>query len=180
MAILDSTKSAEDISMRRFPLLCLGILLVLAGCTAGPIGGQEGSVAVTVNNSANVTYTFEVSVVELPANVTLRRSDGINSTGPIGPGLTTTEPPDNEFYTAVELPDSAKRNGQYSLEPGEENHSSIEEFPRNFAVVVVIYQDENEIVSWVSATCDGNLVFLEVTMFHYGSGSAYNCEGSLF
>jgi len=107
--------------MRRLPILCLGILLVLAGCVAGSIGGQEGSVAVTVNNSANATYTFEVSVVGYPTNVTLRRSDGINSTGPIGPGLTTTEPPDNEYYTAVELPDPAKRNGQYSLEPGEEN-----------------------------------------------------------
>lgn len=178
--MVDNTKSVEDILMRRFPLLCLGILLVLAGCVAGPIGGQEGSVAVTVNNSANDTYTFEVSVVEYPANVTLRRSDGINSTGPIGPGLTTTEPPDNEHYTAVELPDSAMRNGRYTLDPNEMDQSSIEEFPRDFAVVVVIYQDENEIVSWVSATCDGNLAFLDVTMFHYGSGSAYNCEGALF
>jgi hypothetical protein len=60
------------------------------------------------------------------------------------------------------------------------NRSSIEEFPRDFAVVVVIHRDEYEIVSVVSVTCDGNLAYLEVTMFHYGSGSAYNCQGSLF
>lgn len=166
--------------MRLFPLLCLSILLILAGCAAGSFTGQEESADVIVNNSNNVTHTFEVFVVEFPANVTLRRSDGINATGPISQGLSTTEPPDGEYYTAVELPDSARLYEQYSLEPGETNRSSIEELPGNFAIVVMIYQDRNKIVSWVSVTCDGDLAFLEVTMFDYGSGSAYNCESGFF
>ena len=165
--------------MHRRWLLCLGLLLVLAGCTAGPFGGQDKPVAVTVNNSANVTqaHTFEVSVIEYPANVTTRRDDGLTGNYRVGPGIATNSPGENHTWTSVELPDSARLHGRYTLAPGEENQTSIEEFPADFAVVVVIYQDENEIVSWVSAHCDGDLAFLEVTMFHYGSGSAYNCEG---
>lgn len=166
---------------RLLPLLCLGLLFVLAGCAAGPFGGQEGSVTVTVNNSANVTqtHTFEVWVIEYPGNVTVRRSTGYDYTDDINPGLSTREPGDDHTVTAIEFPDSARVHGRYTLEPGEINRSEIHEFSSDFAVYVVIYQNEH-VVSRVSAHCDGDLVFLEVTMFHYGSGSAYNCEGGLF
>lgn len=165
--------------MRPFLLLCLGILLVLAGCAAGPIGGQEESVRLTVNNSNDSTHTFEAWVVEYPGNVTVRRSTGYDYTEDINPGLSTREPGDYHTVTAIEFPDSARLHGRYTLDPGEMNRSEIEEFPSDFAVYVVIYRDEH-VVSRVSAHCDGNLVFLEVTMFHYGSSSAYNCEGRLF
>jgi hypothetical protein len=169
--------------MRPLSLVCLGVLLILAGCTAGPFAGlfgQEDSVTVSVNNSDNVTHTFEVSVVKLPADATVRRDDGLSGEVELGRGgVTTNEPGDNHTYTAVELPDSAKLHGRYTLGPREMNKSSIEEFPRNFAVVVVIYE-EDEIVSWVSSTCDGSLVFLEVTMYDYGASPAFNSEGTLF
>ncbi|MFC6993813.1 hypothetical protein ACFQH3_20100 [Haladaptatus sp. GCM10025707] len=80
----------------------------------------------------------------------------------------------------VELPDSARLHGRYTLAPGEENRSSVKELPADFAVVVVISRDEAEIISYVTAHCDGDLVFLDVTLFEYGPGSAYNCEGGLF
>ncbi|WP_276249197.1 hypothetical protein [Haladaptatus sp. YSMS36] len=163
--------------MRPLPILCVCVFLVLAGCSLGPTG-QEGPVTVVVNNSANETHTFEVWVVEYPANVTVRRSDGNVATGDVGPGLATHEPGPH-YFTAVELPDSARLHSRYPLESNAMTQTKIEQFPADFAVVVVISHDAR-IVSWVSAHCDGDLVFVEVTMFEYGSGSAYNCEGGLF
>lgn len=161
-------------------LVWLGVLivvLVIGYALSGPVGSlfwQTGPVNVTVSNAANQTHMFEVSVVEYPSNVTIRRSDGRVATGDINPGLSTHEPGPH-YFTAIELHGSHGPRDRYVLEPGEEAHSSIEEFPSEFAVVVVIYQDENEIVSWVSAHCSGNLDLLEVIMFHYGSGSSLYC-----
>jgi hypothetical protein len=152
---------------------------VVVGWTAGPFVEQDGSVPVTVNNSANVTHTFEVWVVEYPGNVTIRRSTGYDYTEDINPGLSTREPGDYHTVTGVEFPDSARLRGQYTLNPDELNRSNIDGLPTDFAVYVVVYQNDH-VVSRVSAHCGDELAFLEVTMFHYGWGSAYNCEGGLF
>jgi hypothetical protein len=167
--------------MRHASILCLGLLLILAGCAAGPFGGQEGPVTVTVNNSANLTqtHTFEVWVVKYPGNVTVREENGYEYTDDINPGLSTREPGDYHTVTAIEFPDSARLHGRYRLESSEMNHIQIRKYPSSFAVYVVIYHNDH-VVSRVSAHCDGDLVSLDVTMFHYGSGSAYNCQGGLF
>jgi len=168
--------------MRLLTRLGLVALLVLAGCAAGPFSGpstQEESATVGANNSANVTYTFEVSVVELPANVTIRRDDGVNVTTDIPQGLSSHSSGEHHTFTAVELPETARLHGRYTLAPGEENRSVIKEFPPNFAVVIVIYQDENEIIEWVSANCDDlALVGLRVTTHPDSAGRAsatYQC-----
>jgi hypothetical protein len=170
--------------MRVFPILCLGILLLIAGCTAGPFGGpsaQEEPASIVVNNSADVTQTFEVWVVELPANVTYRRSDGLTGSWDIGEGVGSVEPGDNRTYTWVTLPESARLHGRSVLDPGEENWSSIEEFSRDFAVVMVVYQSENEIIEWASANCaDQNLLYLKVRSRHIKANAdvvvSFNCE----
>lgn len=165
--------------MRILQVLSLAALLMLAGCTGG-LFGQNAPTAVTVDNSDNVTHTFEVMVVELPANATIRRDDGLSGVVDLGAGgVTTNDPGENHTYTAVELPESARLHSRYSLEPRERNRTSIEEFPRDFAVVVIIYEGDN-IVAWVSSTCPGNLVFLRVTMNDYGASASFNCEGGLF
>ena len=46
-----------------FSVLCLGLLLLVAGCTAMPFGGpsdQAQPVQLVLNNSANVTTMFDV------------------------------------------------------------------------------------------------------------------------
>jgi len=155
--------------MRYFPFLCLGILLVLAGCVVGPSGDaaqQERPVTVVLNNTANSTHTFEVWVAEFPSNVTVRRDDGLTGTTNIGPGLRSHSPGENHTYTSVELPDSARLHGRYTLAPGESNQSSIEELPRDFAVVIVVYQADDEIIEWASAHCGETLVGMRVTSRH--------------
>jgi hypothetical protein len=158
-------------------------LILTAGCTtfSDSPTEQERPVTVVLNNSANETQAFEVWVVDLPANVSTRRNDGLTATYPLGEGLVTTEPGDGYFYTTVEPPESAQLHGRYTLEPGEENQSSIEKFPRDFAVVVVAYQDENHIIEWVSANCaDQALVGLEVTSRHIKTNAdvfaSYGCR----
>jgi len=169
--------------LRVLPALTLSVLLVLSGCVAG-IGGpsdQRGPVGLNVTNAANITYTFGVSVVELPANATVRRSDGLTGTVDLGAGgIATNNPGDNFTYTTVKLPDSARHHGQYTLKPGWTNRSNISDLPEDFAVVVTVRNNENNTVSWVSSTCSGDLVYLRVTMRHYGSDSAYDCDEGAF
>lgn len=175
------------------PVVCLALLLVLSGCVYDPLNRpsrQEQPVTVIVNNSANVTQSFEVWAVTLPANVTVRRDDGENYTTDIGEGLSNRNSGDYHVYTAVEPPGSAYLDGRYTLAPGEQNRSSIEpgvldsdseeKFPPYFAVIVIVYQDENEITSWVSANCDEQaLVGLEVHSYPDPPGgvwAGYGCH----
>lgn len=154
-------------------------MVSIAGCTAVPFSdssAQERPVKLGLINSANVTHTFEVAVVELPANVTIRRPTGGDYTSDIDPGLSTHDPGDYHKITAVEFPESARLHGRFTLEPGETNESEITEFPTDFAVVVVIYHDDH-VISRVSSTCDGTLVYFEVASRYDGSSSAYNCQG---
>jgi len=167
--------------MRALSVLCLGIFLLIAGCVAFPSNGpsqQERPVTVVLNNSANSTHSFEVWVVELPANVSTRRDDGLTATWPIGEGLATTNPGDGHVYTSVEVPDSARLHGQFMLSPGESNQSAIEDLPRDFAVVVVVNRAENESIEWVSANCaEQALVGLEVTARPDSQGGVFASYG---
>jgi hypothetical protein len=83
---------AKFVPARSFPLLCLATLLILAGCTAGPFGGQteqDRPVELVFDNSANATQTFEVWVVEAPATATVRREDNLTGNYTIDQGLRT-------------------------------------------------------------------------------------------
>lgn len=167
--------------MRPLPLLCLAALLVLTGCTAGPLGGpseQDRPVELVLNNSANATQTFEVWVVEAGATATVRREDNLTGNYTIDQGL-RTHSSGPYAWTTVELPDSARLHGRFTVEPGEEKRGSIEEFSHDSAVVVVLYQDD-KIGWWASAYCsDGALVGLEVhtRLSRFGdAGAGYGCR----
>lgn len=167
---------------RSLAVLTLGLLLFVAGCTAIPFGGlsaQERPVRVGLDNSANETQTFEVWVVERSSTVATRRSDGITVNWSIGQGLATTSSGPYP-WTKFEFPDSARLHGRFTLEPGEVNRTTVREFPRNFAVVVVLYQDPGISGWWASANCDDQaLVGLEVHTrpSQYGDAWAgYGCR----
>jgi len=166
--------------MRAHLIICLGILLI-AGCAAVPFDGpseQDRPVKVVLNNSANETQTFEVWVVKRSETVWTRRSDGLAGNWSIGQGVGTRSSGPHP-WTEVDLPDSARLHSRIMLEPGDENRSTIENFPRNYAVVVVLYQ-ENVSGWWASASCDDRaLIGIEVisTPSQYGEASAaYGCR----
>lgn len=172
--------------MRYLPTLCLVGLLILVGCT-GAFNGlseQEEPVTLIVNNSDNVSHTFEVWVVEGELNdeeVIIKKRDDEDDRASPGPGLSSYKFTEQYGYvTSIEMPPNRSRlHGQYTLRPGERNRSSIEDFAKGSTVVVVIYEG-NRVVSLVAANCNGDLLFLDVTMRYYGSDSGYNCNGSLF
>lgn len=173
--------------MRPLSIFGLSILIILAGCTAGPFGGtpgQEGQVPVIVNNSANTTHTFGVWVAEGELNdreIEIRKKGGEVDRASPGEGLSTYKLDDDYGYvTSIELPPNRTQlQEQYTLDPGENNQIYIKNFKTDSTIVVVIYEGDR-VVSLVAAHCGGDLAFLEVTMFYYGSGSSYNCVEGFF
>lgn len=150
--------------MRVRLLCCLGVLLLLAGCIISPVGTlseQEGSVQLYLNNSANATQTFEVWVVEFGANVRVERTDGLTGNYTVGQGV-ASHSSGPHAWTEVKPPDSARLHGRFTITPGNHTRSSIENFSRHSAVVVVVYEG-NRSGWWASAYCsDQALVGLEV------------------
>lgn len=162
--------------------LCLGLLLVTAGCVTGPFDGpsdQEQPPQLLLNNSANETQTFEVWVADPRDNVTARRDDGNVGNYTIDGALSTHSSGDYHAWKEVELPDSARLHGRFTIDPDEENRSSIDEFPRGYSVVVIVYQGDNS-GWWASTNCGSQaLVGLEVHTrpSQYGDAWAgYECR----
>lgn len=164
--------------MRLLPGFCVVILLLVAGCTIGPFNKQlrqEGTISVKINNSANVTHEFEVWVVEIGTNVTVRRNTSYDYKADIDQGLSTRDPGEYHPITGIDFPESAQLHGRYTLNPAENNQSTITKYPSNPAVVVVIYHGDY-VISWVSANCgSATLTRLEVTSQYDGSSSTYTC-----
>jgi hypothetical protein len=142
---------------------------------------QRGPVGLNVTNAANTTHTFEIFVVNLPANLTIKNVEKGTYTTDIGQaGLSTTKLNSyNNTVTAVEPPDTARIHGRHILKTGETNRSNISNFRDNSAVVVVVTHNST-VASLVTSQCDGDLVYLSVTMRHYGSDSAYDCDEGAF
>jgi len=168
--------------MRSLSLLCLAMMIFLAGCAIGPFGGpsaQEEPVPVKLINEANETNTFEVLVVERPANVTTVRNDGLTANSWARQGVGSYSPGENYTWTTVKLPKSARLHGRYTLSPGEENITRIEEVPPRFAIAVVVYRAENEIISVKTVQCSKSaLLGFRVTRRHGpagGTSATYEC-----
>jgi hypothetical protein len=154
-------------------------LVLIAGCTL-PIDQptkQERPVRLQLNNSIDSTPTFEVSVVERPANITVRYHDERVGHSSITEGILVAESGENQTYKTVELPESAQLHGRYTLEPGESKQTAIDDLPVNFAVVVVVSRAPNEVVSYVTANCDDlNLAALRVTRTSDGVSVTHSCQ----
>ncbi|QCJ46400.1 hypothetical protein [Haloprofundus sp. MHR1] len=160
--------------------VCVIILLVLtAGCLDSVIDApvdQEEPVEFVAENLVNDTTFFKVYVVDLPANLTLHLSDGRQGTFAIGEGVGPSSPGDNRTYTKVEVPESARLHGNFTLGANESVNSSIGDLPRGFAIVVTVHRDKNEIISYVTANCDDlPLIGLKVTRYPEGVSVVHSC-----
>jgi hypothetical protein len=138
-------------------ILTIIILVIASGCIAIPSdrpADQERPVKFIAENKANTTYTFEVFVVQRPANLSIVADDGRKATDDIDEGFSITNTGNNSTYARIEPPDSARLHGRFVVKPGESYRSSIKDPPRNVAIVVVVYRDENEIIGFVTGNCD--------------------------
>lgn len=165
--------------MDRIVSLGLVAFVIIAGCTSIPIDQpveQEEPVRTILNNSASTDTKFKISVVELPASYTVQLSDGRSDTTSIGQGIVSHNPGDNRTFEAVDLPESARLHGWYTLAPNSTNRTSIGDLPRNFAVVVVVYQGD-EIVWYVTANCDDlALTALRITRTSDWVSVTHSCQ----
>lgn len=178
---------AKFIFVRPLPLLCLAALLVLAGCTAGPLGGpteQDPPPRVVLNNSANGTQTFTVWVVEgeiHPDEIAIHKKSGEVDNASPGEGLSTYYlGGDYGNVSSVELPANRSRLlGRYTLAPEETSRSSVENFTIGSTIVVSL-SERGRVIELTVANCDEQaLVGLEVTSRSDPSGGAsasYGCQ----
>ncbi len=136
-----------------------------------------------LNNSANVTQTYEVAVVKAGSHITFHKNDSRTTHPRIGQGVATYQANNYRYGTAVEFPESTTLHKRYTLQPGEEKHKSIKKFKTNSAIVVVLWQN-NKSGSWASGYCHGG----EMTGFkvtgqsgRWGNISAgIGCDNSWF
>jgi len=111
--------------------------------------------------------------------MTVYYQDGTVVNSEIGQGLSNhnTGP---RTVTKIDSQESAQFRGVYTLEPGQENQSSIERFPQRGALVVVASYDENGTFAWASANCDDRtLVGLKVSSKPSPPGgvfASYSCR----
>lgn len=148
--------------MRLIAICGLVLLVTLAGCSSVPFGGsvpQEEPAPVRLVNNATITGTFEVAVVDLGANVTVTRGDDEPIHYTIHQGSTTIENPETNPFTNAKFPDSARIQGEYTLEPGESKQLSVEKIASYEAIVVLIYDDpEGTYRAIKSLNCGGQAI----------------------
>ncbi|WP_155120629.1 hypothetical protein [Haloprofundus marisrubri] len=165
--------------MRKVGVVVVVLLVLSAGCLDSVIDApadQEVPVEFVAENLVDDKTFFKVYVVDLPANITLRLSDGRQGTYPIGEGVGPSSPGDNRTFTKVEVPESARLHGNFTLGANETVNSSIEDPPRGFAIVVTVHRDKKEIISYVTANCDDlPLIGLKVTRHSEGVSVVHSC-----
>lgn len=171
----------DDRTTKALPALFLGVLVITTGCLTGPFTGpstQQGPVGLNLTNDDNDTNTFEVFVVDRPANLTIEDADRGNYSADIGEAGISNHKLNsyNNTVTGIEPPDTARTHGRYVMDPGETNLSNITNFKDDSAVVVVIYHNST-VASYVTSQCDGDLVAVRVMMHYYGASGAYDCDG---
>lgn len=167
----------------------LAVLLILMGCISTPFGGpsvQERPVPVIMNNSANVTQTFTVWVVE--GEITLhsggvkiyKRNGEVDNASP-GEGLSTYYLGDDYGYvTAVELPANRSRlHSQYTVRPSEQRRITINNSTIGSTIVVSL-SENGRIIHLTAVHCSEQAIGgLEVHSYPTPPGGAwagYECR----
>ncbi|WP_139229684.1 hypothetical protein [Halogeometricum limi] len=155
-------------------VLLISCIVSTAGCisfASDTPSKQNEPVAFYANNTASSPYTFEVFVTDHSTNVSVRESDGksYSESVTLG-GVTTSRPSEGHHFTEVR-PDSGRHHGNFTVNSGESVESNITDLPIGVVILVVVYNDENQIVQYSSATCDDESL-LAFGLIAYSNGIA--------
>ena len=173
--------------MRYRTVLCLVLIVGLAGCTAAPFNGlseQERPVTVIANNSANITHTFTVWRADGELNsgeVVIKRKARRDTRVSPGQGLSSYRfDNDSGYVTSIVFPSNhSKSHARYVLEPGEANKTTVENFTVGSTIMVVVSVNDR-VVELITANCgEATLVGLEVHTYPNPPGGAragYECR----
>lgn len=149
------------------------VLVLLAGCTAVPAG--QKAAPIQLENAANESYRFEVSLAVIGENVTVRRSDGdVHSFDTTSSGFGARSLPEDRI-ASVGLPETARRYGTYTLAPGERRSFVVPEVRQDEALLVVVRNDRTDAIHSVRG---GNCRPGYFTGFDLTVLSAYDADWS--
>lgn len=133
--------------LTRWTLLGFVLMILLAGCAAVPFDtpvSQEPTVH--LENAANDTYRFEVFKAVIGPNVTVHRRSGDSHTFELGSATGFGSGSAREdSVTSIDLPDTARRYGTYTLAPGETKNLAID-IRQDEALLVVVYHEEDDAI----------------------------------
>ena len=159
----------------------LVVLLVLAGCVAGPFAPRvDRSAPVELGNTAAESYHFEVSLAGIGSNLTVRRQDGtvqevdlaVSSFG----ARSTTENP----IAAVDFPEGTNRYGNYTLASGERTEFVVEAVRQDQSLVVVVVESDTGAVHSVHGASCRPVYFTAFELVVRSGPQAENRTGSAY
>lgn len=131
--------------MRNLTAISLAIIIIFSGCIGVPFVDpppQDEPAPVKVVNNDTMTTTFEIIVIPVGNNLTIHLENGNEFNMTIRPGSGTQIESAENPSIKIEYPDSARHHGTYTLEPGEENLSHVENVAPTEAIVVLVYNEE--------------------------------------
>lgn len=125
--------------------------VLLAGCAVAPLGGppQGKAAPIQLGNTANETYRFEVSLAVIGQNVTVRRSGSATLRFDTAVSDFSARSLPDDRITAVELPETTRRYGTYTLAPGEDRSFTVEEIRQDEVLLVVVRNARTEAIHGV-------------------------------
>ena len=150
-------------------------------CRSSTPPPQDGPAPVKMVNNASINETFRVSVIPVGDNLTVNDESGEEFNFSIDPGSSTTKAvPENQFIK-IEYPDSARPHGEYTLEPGEEKLIHVEPVAPDEAIVILIYDDNEETYRAIKSLSCGAAIqgFKVVTLAegHDNTRTVHQCGG---
>jgi hypothetical protein len=115
-------------------------------------------------NNASLNETFEVAVVDVGTDITGYREAGGKFNKTVGQGSSTLKTTSDNKIVNVELPESARIHGRYTLEPGERRQLSVAHVGPNKAIVILIYDEPEQTYRAIkSLSCEWNILGYKVT-----------------
>lgn len=131
--------------------LVLGAVLT-AGCM-GAFGESQDRMVFgefATNNSTSETYTFEVFLLNEPAEVRYTELNGRTYAAVTQGGMYIEESP--KLYANIQ-PQSGRHYGNFTLNGTQSISPDIELAPSQDMIFVVVYGERDQIMGYISATC---------------------------
>lgn len=162
-------------------VILVGFLIGGTGCLGLPVDGdaqQDTNVTFIGNNEVEAPHTFEVFVVDLPANFTKVRNDGLHYEGKIRQGVGPAYPGDGYYYTEVSPdPQASHLHGNFTVRDSGSVTSNITSLRNHGALLVAVYDDAGQIIGYVSANCDDlALTYLKINADNEGVSVTSSCN----
>lgn len=133
--------------MRSIPPLFVVLLVIIAGCSAIPFNEpapQEASAPVIIINNATQIERFTVAVADRGKDIHVVRSNNNTANYTIDQGGATVENPREYPFIEVTFPESARVQGEYTLEPGERKQINVTNLTSTEAIVITIFDEEDQ------------------------------------